>query len=69
MDEMVRQLTISKKAEMDEMVRLSKLPPAQESHSPVRQDSETADARRMRPPPLLDSGSILPWNTSVERQE
>ena len=59
---------ILKKAEMDELVRQSKVPTSHES-PPLRQDSEAADARRMRLPPLLDSCSLLPWNISLERQE
>ena len=62
---------ILKKAEMDEMVRMSKLHlhPVQESHPPLRQDLEPADSRRMRIPPLLGGVPLLPWNTSIERIE
>ena len=64
---------IEKKAEMDEMVRMSRLHlhpvPHPESPPPLRQDLEPADSRRMRMPPLLGSAPLLPWNTSIERLE
>ena len=60
---------ILQKAKMAEMVRQSKLHPAQGPHSPLQQDQETADSRRMRLPPLLDGVPLLQWNTALERPE